>query len=155
MRFDGVTPEGLDWHLLDNDKHRGIQTLMRDLNQLYVATPALHEIDFDARGFEWIDCHDSTQSVLSYLRKGDNGEVVIVVLNMTPVPRYDYRIGVPEAGAYREIINSDSEYYGGSNTGNGPAALVTEAVAWMDRPVSLSLTLPPLAAIVLEYQGPA
>ena len=143
----------LDWYVLDYPLHKGMQNLVRDLAHLYRSTPALYRYEFDWQGFDWIDCHDNTQSVLSYVRLGDSGEISVVVLNLTPVPRYNYRIGVPEEGSYREVVNSDSAYYGGSNVGNGPAPMSTEAKAWMDRPCSLNLTLPPLAAIVLAYEG--
>ena len=142
----------LDWYVLDYPLHRGMQNLVRDLARIYRTTPALYRYEFDWQGFEWIDCNDSTQSVLSYLRRGDSGELVVVLLNLTPVPRHDYRIGVPEAGRYHEIFNSDSFHYGGSNTGNGPAPLVAEPLAWMDRAQSLSLTLPPLGAIMLTHE---
>ncbi|HEB78724.1 MAG TPA: 1,4-alpha-glucan branching enzyme, partial [Methylothermaceae bacterium] len=106
--------------------------------------------DFDSQGFEWIDCHDSAQSTLSYLRKSDE-DFLLVVLNFTPVPRHDYRLGVPEPGVYQEIFNSDSLYYGGSNVGNG--WIEAEDIPWMGRPHSISITLPPLAGIVLCRQS--
>jgi 1,4-alpha-glucan branching enzyme len=126
---------------------------VKDLNRLYRRSPALYRHEFNWQGFEWIDCNDAQQSVLSFLRKGDGDEMMVVVLNMTPVPRYDYRIGVPRDGRYREVFNSDSEFYGGSNTGNGSALLVAEDRPWMNRQYSLSLTLPPLAAIVLTREA--
>jgi 1,4-alpha-glucan branching enzyme len=138
---------GLDWSVLDDPLHRGIQTLVRDLNRLYRISKALHGCDFEHRGFAWIDCHDASQSVLSYLRS-DTQTDLIVVLNFTPVPRFDYRVGVPESGTYREILNSDSHYYAGSNLGN--ACAESEALSWMNQPHSLNLTLPPLAAIILS-----
>jgi 1,4-alpha-glucan branching enzyme len=138
----------LDWYVLDYPNHRGIKNLVSDLNRLYRTKPALHQFDFDHQGFEWIDCHDSRQSIISYLRKTDNG-FVIVILNFTPVPRHQYRIGVPVAGSYRELFNSDSEYYAGTNIGNN-GLLHAENIAWMNREHSLSLTLPPLGSIVLE-----
>src|SRR5690554_5201026 len=104
----------LDWHLLDGQFHQGLQCLVRDLNHLYTASPSLYRHSYEPDGFEWIDCHDSTQSVVSYLRKGGD-EFTIVVLNFTPTPRENYRIGVPVAGSYRELINSDSTFYAGSN----------------------------------------
>ncbi|MGD8547949.1 MAG: alpha amylase C-terminal domain-containing protein, partial [Thiohalophilus sp.] len=109
--------------------------------------------DFDHQGFEWIDCHDSMQSVISFIRKSDD-RFVIVILNFTPVPRENYRIGVPCSGRYREALNSDSEYYGGSNMGNA-GELQTLGESWMGRPDSLSLTLPPLGTLVLELVQPA
>ncbi|MCB1881778.1 MAG: 1,4-alpha-glucan branching protein GlgB [Gammaproteobacteria bacterium] len=139
----------LDWYVLDYSPHRGVARLVSDLNRLYHHSPELYQYDFDWRGFEWIDCHDSDQSVFSYIRKSEGG-CFITIVNFTPVPRYNYRIGVPRAGAYREILNSDSDYYGGSNMGNGSAPLYAEELAWMDRPYSLALTLPPLGAIILR-----
>ncbi|GAB6042377.1 1,4-alpha-glucan branching protein GlgB [Endothiovibrio diazotrophicus] len=140
----------LDWYVLDYPLHQGMQRLVKDLNRLYRESPALHRHDFDSHGFEWIDCHDAQQSVLSFLRKGAEGEELVVVLNLTPVPRHDYRVGVPSGGAYREVLNSDSAYYGGSDVGNGSDPLIAEEQPWMNRPFSVPLTLPPLAAVVLE-----
>jgi 1,4-alpha-glucan branching enzyme len=140
--------QSLDWYVLDYPFHQGVQSLVRDLNHLYMQTPALHHFDFDSEGFEWIDCHDSAQSVLSYMRKSEH-EMIIVVLNFTPVPRESYRIGVPEPGYYVEVMNSDSEYYGGSNMGNG-SGLETQNLPWMNRPCSLTLTLPPLSGVILR-----
>lgn len=139
----------LDWWMLEYPLHQGMQKLVKDLNQLYHGTPALHTHDFEWEGFEWIDCNDSHQSVLSFVRKtGD--EHVLVVVNFTPVVREGYRIGVPEAGPYREVLNSDSSFYGGSNVGNGPDPIETEAMEWMGRPNSMTITLPPLAAVVFK-----
>jgi 1,4-alpha-glucan branching enzyme len=140
----------LDWYVLDYPLHQGMQRLVQDLNRLYGERPALHHFEFDWQGFEWIDCHDAAQSVLSFMRKGGNGEILLVVMNLTPVPRHGYRIGVPMGGRYRELFNSDSEYYGGSNLGNGPNLISAEARPWMNRPFSISITLPPLAGIVLQ-----
>ena len=142
----------LDWYVLEYPLHQGVQKLVGDLNRLYRNTPALYHYEFDWQGFDWIDCHDADQSVLSYLRQSDN-EFVVVVVNFTPVPRHGYRLGVPEAGVYREIFNSDSELYGGSNVGNGGTTLRTDDQPWMNRPYSLSLTLPPMAGIVLKLEG--
>ena len=141
----------LDWYVLDYPFHQGVQLLVKDLNRLYQRTPALYRYEFDWRGFEWIDCHDSENSVLSFLRRSDD-EFVIVVINLTPVPRTGYRIGVPQAGEYREIFNSDSGFYAGGNLGNGDHPLIAEALPWMNRTHSLSLTLPPLAGIVLQLK---
>jgi 1,4-alpha-glucan branching enzyme len=141
----------LDWFLTDLPPHAGMQTLVADLNRLHRHEPALHQHDFDAKGFEWVDCHDAAQSVLSYLRWSDD-DFVLGLFNFTPVPRHDYRIGVPEPGIYSEIVNSDSEFYGGSNVGNWPE-MVAEAEPWMGRPYSLRLTLPPLAGIALKRIG--
>ncbi len=143
----------LDWYVLDYPLHQGVQRLVRDLNRLYRDSPALHYNEFDWKGFEWIDCHDAQQSVLSYLRRGGNGEVLVVVVNLTPVTRSDYRIGVPLAGSYREVLNTDDPAYGGSGVGTGCAPRASEPLAWMNRAQSLALTLPPLAGVVLAYEG--
>jgi 1,4-alpha-glucan branching enzyme len=140
--------KALDWYVLEYPQHQGIQSLVGDLNALYKQHPALYHYDFEPQGFEWIDCNDTDQSVLSYLRKSEE-ETIIVVLNFTPVPRYNYRVGVPEHGQYEEILNSDSGYYFGSNMGNG-GYLHSDDIAWMNRPCSLSITLPPLAAVVIK-----
>jgi len=126
-----------------------VQRLVKDLNRIYRETPALHRYEFDWRGFEWIDCQDTDNVVLSFLRRADE-EFVVVVVNFTPVPRNGYRIGVPAGGHYREIFNSDSVFYAGSNMGNGALGLESDALPWMNRPFSLSLTVPPLAAIILK-----
>jgi 1,4-alpha-glucan branching enzyme len=117
----------------------------------YKDLPALHYYDFEWRGFEWIDCNDADNSVLSFIRRSDE-EFVMVVVNLTPQPHHGYRIGAPQAGKYREIFNSDSEYYGGSNMGNGGGALVADELPWMNQPYSLGLTLPPLAAVILQLE---
>jgi len=140
--------EELAWHLLQYPLHEGMQRLVRDLNRLYVELPALHDQDFSAEGFSWIDCHDADQSVISWLRWARDGSCAVVVLNLTPVPRRDYHIGVPRAGEYRERFNSDSRHYGGSDMGNA-GTLVANDEAWMGRPASLLLMLPPLAGLVL------
>ena len=140
--------EELPWPLLQYARHRGVHALLGDLNRWYRELPALHEFDFRHEGFSWIDCHDADQSVVAWLRQDGRGDWVIVVLNFTPQPRHAYRIGVPGVGAYRELLNSDSEYYGGSNMGN-PGELRADAIPWMGRPASIALTLPPLAALLL------
>ena len=143
----------LDWYVLDYAFHQKLQRVVKDLNRLYAGHPALHRYDFDGRGFEWIDCNDAQNSVLVYQRKSDD-EVMVIALNFTPVPRTGYRIGVPRPGAYLEILNSDSDYYGGSNVGNGPGLLMAENQEWMNNPCSLTVTLPPLAGIILKAEGP-
>jgi 1,4-alpha-glucan branching enzyme len=137
----------LDWYVLEYPFHQGIQAVVKDLNTLYSQQAALFQHDFEHQGFEWIDCHDVQQSVICYRRKCKQ-EDLIVILNFTPVPREFYRIGVPEEGSYTELFNSDSSYYGGSNVGNG--VLLSEPLPWMNQPHSLSLTLPPLAALILK-----
>ncbi|UQB41582.1 1,4-alpha-glucan branching protein GlgB [Thiomicrospira microaerophila] len=140
--------EALPWHYVDQPMHRGAQLLVRDMNQLYKAQAALHQYDFDSKGFSWIDCHDHAQSILSFERHSDD-ETLVCVFNFTPVPRYGYRIGLPETGCYQEIVNSDSELYGGSNLGNA-GQLHSEPQPWMNRPVSVEMTLPPLGFLVLK-----
>ena len=143
--------KSLDWHLYDHPRHRGISLLVGDLGKLYARLPALHRLDCDPKGFEWIDCHDAQQSVLCYLRRSET-EHAVMALNFTPNPRYNYRIGVPDSGTYREAFNSDSVYYGGSNVGNPP--LDSEPREWMGRPYSISITLPPMAGIILVRDNP-
>jgi 1,4-alpha-glucan branching enzyme len=141
----------LDWYVLEYPLHSGMQRLVRDLNHLYRESRALHGNEFEWHGFEWIDCHDSQQSILSFVRRAGD-DFLVVVVNFTPVPRHGYRIGVPWLGGYREILNSDSHHYGGSNLGNGDGQLVAEELPWMSRAYSLTVTVPPLAAIVLAPQ---
>ncbi|MEW7977295.1 MAG: 1,4-alpha-glucan branching protein GlgB [Candidatus Sedimenticola endophacoides] len=141
----------LDWYLMERPQHQGIRVLVSELNRLYRQLPPLHDLDFEGGGFEWIDCHDASQSTLSYQRKARDGSFVVVVLNFTPVPRENYRIGVPQPGRYREILNSDSRHYDGGNIGNAGLAQ-SEGIAWMDQAQSLELTLPPLGAIVLQRE---
>jgi 1,4-alpha-glucan branching enzyme len=138
----------LDWYVLQYPLHAGLKKLVSDLNHSYIQESALHKYDFDPIGFEWIDCHDTDQSVLSYLRKTED-ESIIVILNFTPVVRNNYRIGVPELGTYQVIFNSDSDFYSGSNTGS-PAVITAENTPWMNRPASLELSLPPLAGLIIK-----
>jgi 1,4-alpha-glucan branching enzyme len=146
---------GLDWHLLEDPMNEGVQSLVRDLNRLYREIPALHELDCEPEGFEWIDCNDSEQSVISYLRRGKDGKPgAIVICNFTPVVREAYRVGVPLAGYYRERLNSDAAIYGGSGVGN-LGGKMAEPVACHGQPCSLSLTLPPLSTLVLVPGEPA
>jgi 1,4-alpha-glucan branching enzyme len=139
--------ESLPWHLLDDPRHGGVQRLVRDLNQLYAAQSALHALDFDSTGFQWLSWDDAENSILSYLRRAGN-ECLLVALNFTPVARTGYRIGVPHAGQYHEILNSDSRFYGGSDLGN-PIPLTAEAVPCMHQPWSVLISLPPLAGVIL------
>jgi 1,4-alpha-glucan branching enzyme len=144
----------LDWHLLADPLHKGVQTLISDLNRLYRDYPALHQLDCDPAGFEWIDASDVENSIFLFLRKAaDDAPPVVVACNMTPVVRSDYRVGVPHGGRWREVLNSDSELYGGSNVGNG-GYLNALAEGWHGRPCSLRLTLPPLATVVLAPETP-
>jgi 1,4-alpha-glucan branching enzyme len=135
-------------HLEHEAPNSGVQRLVADLNRLYVNSPALYRNEFDPQGFSWINCEDRQNSVLCFERRAGD-DVLVVVLNFTPVPRYNYRIGVPRGGRYSEVFNSDSEYYGGSNVGN-LAGIEARAEPAMDRSHSLVLTLPPLAAVILK-----
>jgi 1,4-alpha-glucan branching enzyme len=139
----------LEWHLADRPQHQGIQAVVTELNRLYRELPALHDIDFEEGGFQWIDCHDASQSVLSYVRRGKDGSFVVVILNFTPIPRQGYRLGVPRPGHYSEIFNSDSEYYWGGNMGN-EGAVFAEDLPWMGFEQSITVTLPPLGALILQ-----
>ena len=145
----------LDWHLLELPFHRRLRRWVRDLNTVYRAEPALHERDCHPSGFAWVDCCDSAQSVISFLRKGRSTEtVVLFVANYTPIPRRNYRIGVPQAGHWEEILNSDAPLYGGSGQGNIGGAWTTP-VYFHGHAQSLNLTLPPLALIALRWRDPA
>jgi 1,4-alpha-glucan branching enzyme len=140
----------LDWHLLDNASHSGLQAWVRDLNRVYREQPALYEHDFDPHGFRWIDASDADSSVLSFIRYADNREdYVVVVCNFTPALRHGYRVGVPSGGYYSELLNSDSATYGGSNAGNG-GGVHTENVSAHGFENSLSLTLPPLGMVMFK-----
>jgi 1,4-alpha-glucan branching enzyme len=138
--------ESLPWHLADEPRHAGIRALVRDLNRLYRGLPALHRRDHDGEGFSWLSWQDDENSVLSFLRK-DGHEHVVALLNFTPVPRHGYRVGVPASGRYRELLNSDSRYYGGTDVGN--PMVETEPVPCMGYAQSIVVTLPPLAAVAL------
>ncbi len=140
--------ESLQWELLSGEPHAGVQRLVRDLNALYVSTPALHEQDPYPSGFEWIDYSDAEASVVAFIRWAKDGSFVVAVCNFTPVVRFGYRIGVPPARSYREVLNSDSGIYWGSNAGNLGGVGVEDAPSH-GRPQSIALTLPPLAAVIL------
>ena len=138
----------LEWGHLGLEPHRGIQNMVSDLNHLYRKLPALYQQDFEQGGFSWIDCQDAENSLLSFVRYGHGGELVIAAFNLTPVPRNRYRIGLPLDCTYRKIFNSDSHYYGGSNLGNG-GEIRAEQLPWMGQPFSAEIELPPLAGIML------
>jgi 1,4-alpha-glucan branching enzyme len=143
----------LDWHLLDDPMHEALRRYVQALNGQYGAEAALHDNDFDPSGFRWIDCNDNENSVISFLRSARNhGEFIVTVVNFTPVPRTEYRIGVPEAGFYVELVNSDAASFGGSNLGNG-GGVHSEPVAAHGFDHSLRLTLPPLACLLLKKRG--
>jgi 1,4-alpha-glucan branching enzyme len=142
----------LPWGVIEEFPHRGLRRFVADLHRIYRNEPPLHEVDFDPSGFLWIDCNDNENSVFSLFRRGrDPHDVIVVVLNFTPVPREGYRVGVPFPGTYLEILNSDAEVYGGSNTGNG-GAVQTEPLAAHGHAQSLRLVLPPLGCLYLKWQ---
>jgi len=144
--------DAMSWEQTPHQPHAGLMRLISDLNGLYRSRPALHVNDFDPAGFEWVDCNDSDHSVLSYLRKDNDGHQLLVVLNLTPVVRENYRIGVPYGGIYKELLNSDAEIYGGSNVGNS-GQVTSEPIVFMGRPHSLELRLPPLSCLVFDKIG--
>jgi 1,4-alpha-glucan branching enzyme len=140
----------LDWNLLDAPDHRGVQNLIRDLNRIYRAEPALWEADHQPAGFQWIDANNSDENAIAFMRIApSSGRKLICVCNFSPVVRAGYRVGVPVPGVYREVLNTDSSLYGGSNQGNAGAVTALPA-SWHGLPHSLSLTLPPLATLWLE-----
>jgi 1,4-alpha-glucan branching enzyme len=141
----------LEWNLLELDGHKGLQRWVRDLNTLYRGEPALHELDCEAAGFEWIDCNDAERSTLAYLRRGRSTPDIAVVCNFTPVPRENLRVGVPRAGHWREILNSDAELYGGSGQGN-LGGIRSTPVSCRGHAQSIVITLPPLAVVVFRSQ---
>jgi 1,4-alpha-glucan branching enzyme len=139
----------LDWHLLEQRDHQGVQTLVRDLNRIYRETPALWEDDFEPSGFRWLEPNDAATNALAFARFGkDETRPLVCVCNFSPVPRYGYRLGLPGRGRWREALNTDSEFYGGSGVGN-LGAVEAEAVPWHDQPFSAELTLPPLSVVWL------
>ncbi|MDH4225201.1 MAG: 1,4-alpha-glucan branching protein GlgB, partial [Deltaproteobacteria bacterium] len=140
----------LDWHLLDSPLHRGMKDLIRDLNRVYRENPPLFQMDFNWTGFDWVDCHDSEASVLTFLRWDNHRQHhLLTALSFTPVPRMDYRVGVPENRFYRELINSDAAQYGGSGLGNF-GGVQAEEIPWHGQPYSVRLTLPPLGGLILK-----
>ena len=137
----------IDWHLLEDRDHQGVQSLVRDLNRVYRETPALWEDDFQPTGFRWLEPNDAAQNVLAFMRVGtDPKRPLVCVCNLSPVPRYQYRLGLPLRGHWREVLNSDAGYYGGSDVGN-LGDVKTDATPWHDQPFSAEVTLPPLAAV--------
>jgi 1,4-alpha-glucan branching enzyme len=139
----------LDWHLLEQPGHAGIQTLVRDLNRIYKDEPALWEVDSDPSGFWWLEPNDADNNVVAFARQSREGErVVVFVANLSPVPRGPYRLGLPRAGRWRELLNTDSTFYGGSDVGN-LGEIEPEPIPWHGQKFSAELTLPPLAAVWL------
>jgi 1,4-alpha-glucan branching enzyme len=140
----------LDWHLLDDSAHAGLRRFVQDLNWHYRAEAALHQVDFDPAGFRWIDCNDNENSVVSIVRFArDRRDFVVMAFNFTPVPRHEYRVGVPEPGWYAERLNSDAALYGGGNVGND-GGVPSSATPWQGQPHSIMMTLPPLAVVFLK-----
>jgi len=139
----------LDWHLLDQPGHAGVQRLVRDLNAIYRAEPALYEVDFEPHGFRWLDANDGARNILAFVRlSADGGRALVCICNLSPLPRLHYRAGLPFGGHWSELLNSDSEHYGGSNMGNY-GGVEAEENPWQGQPFSAELTLPPLAAVWL------
>ena len=142
----------LDWHLLEHESHLGLQKWVRDLNHLYRAEPALHELDCDPAGFEWVDCNDTEQSLLAFLRRGRSTEdLVLVACNFTPLPRHNYRLGVPRPGYWKEVLNSDSKEYWGAGHGN-LGGVESAPFGAHGRPHSLTVTLPPLGVVFFKLE---
>lgn len=142
--------DSLDWHLLGYEKHAEVQKFVADLNKLYVNEKSLYERDYSNDGFEWINCHDAEHSVVSFIRRGeDANDIIVFICNFTPVVHEHYRIGVPVEGFYSEVLNSDSEYYGGSNVGNN-GGVYAENINYDDRPYSIGIKVPPLSVIAFK-----
>ena len=143
-----------DWHLLDDENgwHKGVQRWVRDLNHCYQQYAPLYELDYQPAGFEWLVVDDHENSVFAFLRRDADGNELIVISNFTPVPRYNYRVGVPQSGHYREVLNSDSAFYRGSNMGN-QGGIHSHPVSSHNHAHSLLLTLPPLSTIYLTRGG--
>ncbi len=145
--------ESLEWYVLQYPSHQGVQRWVKDLNRFYRTEPVMYELDFGQEGFEWIDCHDWEGSIISFLKKGKSTDaLILVVCNFTPVPRHNYRIGVPRGGFWRDVLNSDAKNYGGSGHGNFGGVEATP-VPSHGKPHSLSLTLPPLSVLFLKNEG--
>jgi 1,4-alpha-glucan branching enzyme len=143
----------LDWHLLEQSDHQGVQSLVRDLNRVYRETPALWEVDFEPSGFRWLEPNDAATNVLAFARFGkDPKRPLVCVCNLSPVPRYGYRVGMPVSDRWREALNTDSTFYGGSGEGN-LGEVEAEALPWHDQPYSAELTLPPLGVVWLVPKG--
>ncbi len=142
---------GLDWKLADEPMHSKLMLFVKDLNRLYQERRELHDLDFSSAGFEWVDFQDEQSSVITFLRRSRDGRYVLVAANMTPVPRLDYRVGVPAEGFYKELLNSDAKEYGGSGMGNLGGVNSTR-VSWNYRPFSVALTLPPLGVLILGLE---
>jgi 1,4-alpha-glucan branching enzyme len=144
--------QSLEWHLLQYPSHSSLQRWVRDLNTLYRGEPALYEMDYEPAGFEWVDCTDYQRSIVSFLRRGRQpADTLLFVCNWTPVPRQNYRVGVPQDGYWREIANSDAPLYGGSGQGN-MGGLSATPLPIHGRPFSLNMTLPPLGVVIFKHE---
>jgi 1,4-alpha-glucan branching enzyme len=147
-----VHEESLEWNVLEYPQHQGIQKWVKDLNRFYRKEPVIHEIDFEPEGFEWIDCNDWEKSIISFIRRGESvKDIVLVVCNFTPVPQYNYKVGVPSGGFWREVLSSDAKEYGGSGYGNLGDVEATP-IPSHGRDNSLSLNLPPLGILILKKE---
>ena len=145
--------ESLDWHLLGYQRHADIQKWVGSLNQLYRSEPSLYELDCNPAGFEWIDCSNAVQSIISFIRKGKStNDIILVICNFTPMTHFNYRVGVPRGGFWRELLNSDAKEYGGSGQGNG-GGVEAAPISYHSQPYSLNLTLPPLAVVFFKSEG--
>jgi 1,4-alpha-glucan branching enzyme len=141
--------QSLDWHLLEDPGHRGVQSLVRDLNAVYRQTPALWERDFEHEAFWWLEPNDADNNVFAFARIGGaDSAMVVCVMNLSPIPRHGYRLGLPCSGRWREVLNTDAEQYGGGNVGNY-GGVATEDIPWHNQPQSAELTLPPLGVLYL------
>jgi 1,4-alpha-glucan branching enzyme len=140
----------LDWHLLEQAGHAGVQSLVRDLNRVYRDTPALWEVDFDPAGFWWLEANEADANIVAFARAGEDpvADVLVCVANLSPVPREGYRLGLPRAGRWAEVLNSDASAYGGANTGN-LGGVDAEPIGWHSQPFSAPVTLPPLGVLWL------
>jgi 1,4-alpha-glucan branching enzyme len=148
--IEWVSNQSLDWHLLEYETHQKLQHLVVELNRLYRSEPALYEVDFEYTGFDWVDFRDADSSIIVFLRwSRDRSRHVVVACNFTPIPRYSYRIGVPEASFYREVLNTDTVEFGGSGITNSPGQQAIYQ-PWQNQPFSLELTLPPLGVAILR-----
>ncbi|MBS1112713.1 MAG: glgB, partial [Nitrospirae bacterium] len=142
--------KSIDWHLLKFTPHKGLQKFVMDLNRIYCSEPALHEVDFHPEGFAWIDFRDTDHNIISFIRYAkDPDNFLVIVCNFTPVPRTDYRIGVPSDCFYKEILNSDAKIYWGSDMGNA-GGLNADEIPWHGRQYSIQITLPPISVLILK-----
>jgi 1,4-alpha-glucan branching enzyme len=149
QRREWRVDESVDWHLLQWGPHKGVQSLVRDLNRLYATEPALHERDNHPGGFDWVDCSDANNSVVSLVRRGGGEDVILAAFNFTPVPRMSYRVGTPGPGFWTEVLNTDASVYGGSNVGSNGGAYA-EFVPYHHQKYSVLLNLPPLGAVFFK-----